>query len=226
MELRQRAGARPLRASSLADGVHDALRDAIVAGDVAPGEQLNEVRIGEALGVSRTPVREALRRLAETDLVRLDVGRSYRAATVDPARLRSVLAVFGELTGMAARLARPRLTEDDVAWVEEARGHLLQDLEATAAGGPRSGFGRDLLDLLLERADEPVLTEAVSAYRPHLQRLLNLVVAKVDASALTEWGAGVVAAVGALEPDVLGVAVRTYTVRVGEALLAALPDPG
>ena len=60
----------PLRPSLLRESVHDRLRDAIVDGTLAPGEVVRDTELAAWLGVSRTPVREALLRLGESGLVR------------------------------------------------------------------------------------------------------------------------------------------------------------
>ena len=73
--------------SLLRDDVYRRLRDAIVDGTFAPGEQLRDGELAAWLGVSRTPVREALLRLAEAGLVVAQPGRS---TTVSPLDVRAV----------------------------------------------------------------------------------------------------------------------------------------
>ena len=74
-----------IRRSLLRDDVFGRLRDAIVDGTFAPGEQLRDLELATWLGVSRTPVREALLRLAEAGLV---VARPGRSTVVTPLDLR------------------------------------------------------------------------------------------------------------------------------------------
>ncbi len=66
---------RRLRQESLADRAYSELKQAILGGQLPPGAPLGEVELADALGVSRTPVREALRQLAAEGLVELDVER-------------------------------------------------------------------------------------------------------------------------------------------------------
>src|SRR5688500_13722843 len=82
----------PLRTSLLRDAVHDRLRDAIVDGTLAPGEVVRDTELATWLGVSRTPVREALLRLGETGLVRSAPGRSTVVAEIDLAEVREAHA--------------------------------------------------------------------------------------------------------------------------------------
>ncbi len=76
----------PVPRALLRDDVHARLRDAIVDGTLAPGEQLRDVELAERLGVSRTPVREALLELARAGLVTATPGRSTVVAPLALAR--------------------------------------------------------------------------------------------------------------------------------------------
>jgi DNA-binding GntR family transcriptional regulator len=81
----------------LRDDVHARLQEAIVDGSLAPGEQLRDAELAERLGVSRTPVREALLELAQAGLVQATPGRSTVVAPIDPGALRDAQAVVGAL---------------------------------------------------------------------------------------------------------------------------------
>ena len=94
------------------------IRGAIIRGELASGEILLEARLAERIGVSRTPVREALSRLASEGLITL--GR-YRRAQVASFSMTDVAEVFrlrGKLEGHAARRACRRISEEDIARLE------------------------------------------------------------------------------------------------------------
>lgn len=91
---------RPLHAAAI-----DHLRDLILAGDLAPGLRLNERILTERLGISRTPLREALKVLASEGLVDLLPHRGARVAPLDGVRLRETLAVMGALEALIGELA-------------------------------------------------------------------------------------------------------------------------
>src|SRR4051812_22360818 len=78
----------PIDRDLLRVGVHRRIRDAIVDGTLAPGEQLRDQELAAWLGVSRTPVREALLRLAEGGLVETRPGRSTMVTPLDPRATR------------------------------------------------------------------------------------------------------------------------------------------
>ena len=104
-----------LARKSLADAVYDRIRNQIVTGVLQPGERLMEPVLAEDLGVSRTPVREALRRLEQSELVRRnsrDLGRYVHKPAPD--EIREVLGVRAVLEGYAARLAAERITSEEL----------------------------------------------------------------------------------------------------------------
>jgi len=93
-----------------AEALRRALADAILDGAIAPGAHLAEQEIASRHGVSRTPVREALRQLAAIGLVDLRPRRGAVAVAVSPVRIAEMHDVLNELETLAARLAAERMT--------------------------------------------------------------------------------------------------------------------
>jgi DNA-binding GntR family transcriptional regulator len=104
----------------LRDDVYGRLRNAIVDGTFAPGEQLRDVELATWLGVSRTPVREALLRLAEAGLVVSRPGRSTIVSSVDMRAVRDARDVVAAMHEVAVREAVESLTETDLDAMREA----------------------------------------------------------------------------------------------------------
>ncbi len=92
--------------------LRDALENAIVEGVYGCGERLDEARLAQQYGVSRTPVREALLQLAATDLVEMRPNRGAFVTAMDPAALIEMFEVMAELEGMCGRLAARRITPE------------------------------------------------------------------------------------------------------------------
>lgn len=101
-----------VRPALLRDTVHDRVRDAIVDGTLAPGEVVRDTELATWLGVSRTPVREALLRLGETGLVRTAPGRSTVVAEIDLGEVREAHAVVASMHRLAVAEAVCRFTPD------------------------------------------------------------------------------------------------------------------
>ena len=89
----------------LRDDVYESIRNAIVDGTFAPGERLKDPQLEEWLGVSRTPIREALLRLERAGLVLAQPGRATTVAPYDPASTTSAQQVAAAMHELAARLA-------------------------------------------------------------------------------------------------------------------------
>jgi DNA-binding GntR family transcriptional regulator len=93
----------------------DRLRDMIIQGELAPGMKLNERVLAEHLGISRTPLREAIKFLASEGLVELQPNRGAFVALIDAPRVREVFRVLGALEALAGELVCTQATEAQVA---------------------------------------------------------------------------------------------------------------
>ena len=92
--------------------------EAIDRGDIKPGQRLVETDLADRLGVSRTPVREALQRLEAQDVVARE-GRSLRVATLDHDQLGELYEVRGVVEGLAARLAARHAAPEEIEVLQQ-----------------------------------------------------------------------------------------------------------
>jgi DNA-binding GntR family transcriptional regulator len=113
-------------AGTKADELALQLEQAIVSGDIAPGTVLRQEQLSEQYAVSRTPVREALRRLAALGLVSFEPNRGVRVRTPTLAELREAFLVRAELESLATELAVPRFTDDDLHELESAEDRFAE----------------------------------------------------------------------------------------------------
>jgi DNA-binding GntR family transcriptional regulator len=128
---------RTIQPVSLAEKAYHAIRELIVSLELAPGAVIEERELMERLGIGRTPVREALHRLAQERLVEVYPRRGMFVTGVDVRELARLSEVRVVLEPEAARLAAERATDADRAAIDE----LLEDL---AAGGRDD---RELMEL-------------------------------------------------------------------------------
>ncbi len=98
----------------LRDEVFNTLRKAILNGDLVPGQRLMEIALSEKLGVSRTPVREAIKRLEEEGLVVIVQRKGAEVAGISGSQLRDVLEVRLALEELAGELACQRISDKDI----------------------------------------------------------------------------------------------------------------
>ena len=92
------------------DALKDAIAEAILTGELAPGQRLDEVSVAQRFAVSRTPVREALKQLAAMELIELRPHRGAVVAGLDPERLAELFEAMTEIEAACARIAAVKLT--------------------------------------------------------------------------------------------------------------------
>jgi DNA-binding GntR family transcriptional regulator len=112
--------------STKADEIALELEREIVTGALAPGSVLRQEHLSERFAVSRTPVREALRRLAALGLVSFEPNRGVRVRTLSHDELYEAFLVRAELESLATALAAPRLTAADLDELETAEQRFAE----------------------------------------------------------------------------------------------------
>lgn len=124
--------------SLLRDDAYRAIRDAIVDGTLAPGERLNDADLITWLGVSRTPIREALSRLEQSGLVQTKPGRSTIVSPLDIRETRAAQSVAAAMHELAVREAVPQLSAHELDAMLDANERFADalrrgDVEAALA---------------------------------------------------------------------------------------------
>jgi DNA-binding GntR family transcriptional regulator len=102
------------------DLAYTRVRGLILSGELAPGAVLPQAALAQTIGISTTPLREALRRLKQEGLVELDAHRDARVRPLDADEARDLLELRGSLEPLAASLAALRRTDDELADVRAA----------------------------------------------------------------------------------------------------------
>lgn len=110
---------QPFSAQAAVDRVYASLRQGILDGTYAQGTRLGEVDLADALGVSRTPVREALRRLGSEGLLETLPNKGAWVRTWSDSELNDIFDLRALLEGHAAALAAPRITDSEVRYMSE-----------------------------------------------------------------------------------------------------------
>lgn len=153
----------PLR-QSMAKLVGEKIRGRILDGKLRPGDRLVEDRLSEELGVSRVPIREALRELSAEGLVRIERNRGASVAEVTPQTVAEMIEVRALLEGLNARLAAQRHDPEIVRQL----GEVLTRGNAAAEGGSTAQLIRlnaEFHDLLAEAARNAVLSDVMRGLR-------------------------------------------------------------
>jgi DNA-binding GntR family transcriptional regulator len=154
--------------TSLGEFVLERLKDAIRRGRFRPGQRIREAEVAGWLGVSRTPVREALRRLQSDGLLRLTPWRGAVVAELDRAQVEELYATRRSLEGTAAALAAEHASEAEIAVFFDL---LDQDAAAVDNVKRRARLNRRFHQALYHAAHNRYLLQALNALSDSLALL-------------------------------------------------------
>ncbi len=157
------ASTAPAR-QSMAKVVGEKIRSQILDGKLRPGERLVEDRLSAELGVSRVPIREALRELSAEGLVRIERNRGASVTEVTPAMVGELVEVRALLEGLNARLAAQRHDPEIVGQLSEilARGNAAAEAGSTEQ---LARLNAEFHDRLAEASRNVVLSDVMRGLR-------------------------------------------------------------
>lgn len=153
----------------LREVVFNTLREAILTGDLHPGERLMEIQLAEQLGVSRTPVREAIRKLEIEGLAVMIPRKGAEVASITEKQLKDVLEVRKALEELAVEMACERISQEDIKELQRAH----QEVKKLAGKKNLSGLVRaDMAfhDVIYKAADNEQLIQILNKLRQQMYR--------------------------------------------------------
>ncbi|PRY31952.1 GntR family transcriptional regulator [Pseudosporangium ferrugineum] len=159
--------------SLLRENAYRSIRDAIVDGTLTPGERLHDAELAQWLGVSRTPVREALARLEEAGLIHTRPGRYTMVSPLDVRAARAAQSVTAAMHELAVREALPNLSTAELDAMRSANTRFAEALRtddldaATAADDEFHGVA-------VTASANPALRSVLEQFTPVLRRLERL----------------------------------------------------
>ena len=158
-----------------ADEIAVVIEEAIVSGELQPGTVLRQEQLSERFHVSRTPIREALRRLAALGLVSFVPNRGVRVRALSRDQLHEAFLVRAELESLATERAATRMTPDDFAELEAAQGRFAElslELRAREPGRDRRSLtaewvraNHDFHDVIYRAAQAPLVERIAKSAR-------------------------------------------------------------
>jgi DNA-binding GntR family transcriptional regulator len=154
----------------LRDVVLEKMLDAIQDGTLQAGERLNDDELVQWLGVSRTPIREAIAKLVDYGLVEMEANRYTRIATPTRQQFDDAIQVLFGFAELATRWAFPRLDDADVAQLGDILESLRAHVEAEDFGGKNQDM-TNLVSFLIDRADNGLLATFGQSLLPRTQFL-------------------------------------------------------
>ncbi len=153
----------------LRDVVFNTLRQAIITGEFAPGERLMEIALANRLGVSRTPVREAIRKLELEGLVVMIPRKGAEVAKITEKDLRDVLEVRSSLEELAAELATERMNDEIKGKLEKALQNFKEAIESEN-NAAIADSDVEFHDVIFEATGNARLIQIISNLREQIYR--------------------------------------------------------
>ncbi|KAB8335657.1 GntR family transcriptional regulator [Scytonema tolypothrichoides VB-61278] len=161
---------------STPDLIADALREAIVAGIFQEGQSLRQDEIATQFGVSRIPVREALRQLEAEGLVTLHLNRGATVSAISPAEAQEIFEIRSALEVKAIQLAIPKLTASDL----EKATVILEQTDQTTDAGMLAKLNWELHETLYKSAERPRLLTIIKTLHLNVDRYVRLQMSQMD----------------------------------------------
>ncbi len=209
----------------LRDTVYTALLEAIVSGRLEPGLRIRDLELAGQLGVSRTPVREAIQKLQDEGLVESSPGSLTRVTPLVPESVRRSFPVVASLHSLATRLGGERLKPTDIAELESTNRLLAK---AIAANDAVRAIGADDLfhGVFLRAADNQELVTALSRLTPKVRRLEYMQFGSLAGRRSVSQHDQIIRA--CREGDITRAAALAEMnwLSLGELLIRVLPDSG
>ena len=204
------------------DEVYEKLRAYTVETAVG-GEQLSEGALADQFGLSKTPVREALYRLVAEGLVELIPNRGYFVRRVTSEDVRQVLEIREALEGMAARLAAPRMTDDDLQALH-ARFESLAQLRRTwqeqkAPTAAMQDANSFLHQTILRVARNGRIVESLRQLRALMEHMIRVLAAPKRYDKSYQEHLTIIEALDRRDPDLAEAAMRRHTASLKNDLL-------
>lgn len=217
---------RPIQRASLHEEIVARLRAMIQEGGLPPGSRVPELKLCERFGISRTPLREALKVLASEGLVVLLPNRGSMVSRVEVAELEAVFEVMESLEALTGRLVCQRAGSRELSRLQELHATMVERFRA----GDRAGYFRynqRIHQALVAAADNPVLTTTYEQLATKINR--------ARAMANTEerrWGESlaeheeIMQALDTLDGESLAARLASHTRNTARAVLEALRQRG
>lgn len=211
------AGAAVTRGRPLVPQIHRLVRRAIVVGRLAPGAAIREPALATGLGVSRTPIREALLRLQGEGLVDMRPQAGTFVSAVDPARVEEAILVRDALEPRVVRATALRIGARELARLEG----LTAEMAAAAAAGDHEGFiaaDDGFHGLLVEASGHRHVAAIVATVNAHLDRLRHRDPGPERPRASVREHAAIIAALRARDPDAAAAALAFHLERAWKVI--------
>lgn len=161
--------ARPIIRRTLHDELLDRMRRLIIDGDLAPGTKVPEKELCDRFGVSRTPLREALKVLASENLVTLTPNRGAQVSELTLSDLEEVFPVMGALEALAGEMACASISDAGIAEIERIHAQMIAEYEARSLDA-YFRLNQQIHERILDAARNPTLATVYRGLAGRIRR--------------------------------------------------------
>ncbi|WP_342599341.1 GntR family transcriptional regulator [Psychrobacillus sp. FSL H8-0483] len=142
----------------------------IIDGTLQPDEKINDIELAQALGVSRTPIRESLQLLESQGFVTMQPGRATQVTTVEKEDIHNLLPPLAVLQALAAELATPNMDEATLQLLEEKNKEFADAIYAKQYIIALN-FDEEFHKIIVDRANNSYIISMVEMLQAHVRRL-------------------------------------------------------
>ncbi len=206
----------------LRDQIYDMVRTLILTGAIGPGQAIDEKAIAAQLKVSRTPVREALKKLSDEHLVEIVAQSGTRASPIDPKEIEQSFLIRRALEAESATQAARRMTQehaDKLSEILHQHARAIEQKNFVAAVGFDDRFHR----YLTEMSDLPLLWRSIEVSKGQLDRCRHLMLPRSgEAEATLEHHRRIIRALNLNNPEAARDAMMAHLNAAYETTLRAM----
>ena len=161
--------AKPIRITAK-ENAFNQLQQWIIDGTLNPGEKLNDSELAQALGVSRTPIRESLQLLEVQGFVKMYPGKATQVTEVDKNSITELLPPLAALQALSAELAIPHVTDEAIALLESTNNRFA-DAVHTKDYFSALKIDEEFHQIIVDMANNSYIHSMVESLQAHVRRL-------------------------------------------------------
>lgn len=210
---------KPLR-----EVIFNTLREAIIVGELKPGERLMEVQLAEKMGVSRTPVREAIRKLELEGLVEMLPRKGAHVADLSVKDIMDVLELRSTLDGLASSLSASRITEEEVRELKHVQSQFVGYVEKENLQG---SVKKDVEfhDIIYRSSRNDKLMQITNNLREQIQRFRVIYIKDYSSTRdLIKEHAEIFDAISRRDPDAARQAAQKHIKNQEDTIIKSIRD--
>lgn len=160
---------KPVRKSAK-ESAFNQLQQWIIDGTLRPGEKLNDSELAEALGVSRTPIRESLQLLEAQGFVQMFPGKATQVTEIEKGSINDLLPPLAVLQALSAELAIDHLTDDTLTLLENTNQRFAADIRSENYFSALK-IDEEFHQIIVDAANNPYIPTMIEQLQAHVRRL-------------------------------------------------------